>query len=217
MKRYLIVGLGNFGSTVAARLYALGHEVVIVDLDADAVDRAGSYATFAMHGDGASREVLEQCHAQSADAAVISTGDDIAASTLALLAVRDLGIEQIYVKVISDEHKRIAVAVGASETVFPEREAAEGLASRITSGKLLHYVQYSEDFGIQEMAVPDSWCGQALRQLALRPKHGVQVVAIHDMLTDEIAVPDPDKPLKSSDALLVAGSSEALKGLLKER
>lgn len=217
MKRYLIIGLGNFGSTVAARLYELGHEVMVVDRNQEAVDRAGAHATFAMLGDAANREVLQQCHAQSADAAIISTGDDIAASTLALLAVRDLGVKQTYVKVISEEHKRIAVAVGATETVFPEREAAEGLASRVTSGKLLHYVQYSEDFGIQEMAVPDAWCGQNLRQLALRPEHGVQVVAVHDMLTDEIAVPDPDRPLRTSDALLVAGTPDALKGLLRER
>lgn len=217
MKRYLVIGLGTFGSAVAARLYQLGHEVIVVDRDQAATDRAGAFATFAMNGDATDRKVLEECHAKSADAAVVSTGDDIAASTLAILAVRDLDIKQIYVKVISDEHKRVAMALGATETVHPEREAAEGLASRITSSQLLHYVQYSDRFGIQEMAVPSAWNGKPLRELSVRVNHGVQVVAIHDMIKDEITIPDPDRPLTSSDALLVAGPTDALKVLLKGR
>lgn len=217
MKRFLVIGLGNFGSTAAARLYGMGHEVIVVDRDPEVIDRAGGYATYAVAGDGGDRAVLKEIDAGSADAAIISIGENLAASILALLAVRDLGIAEIYVKVVSTEHKRIALAVGATETVFPEREAAEGLASRLTSGKLVHYVQYNDRFAIQEMAVPSGWCGQPLRSLAVRERHEIQVVAVHDMLTDTISVPDPDRPLMMSDALLVAGSPSALAKVLEVR
>lgn len=217
MKRFLVIGLGNFGSTAAASLYSLGHEVIVVDRDPDVIDRAGDHSTYAVAGDGGDRAVLDEIDARSADAAIISIGENLAASILALLAVRDLGISEIYVKVVSTEHKRIALAVGATETVFPEREAAEGLASRLTSGKLVHYVQYSDSFAIQEMAVPSGWCGKPLRELAVRERHDIQVVAVHDMLTDGIAIPDPDRPLTMSDGLLVAGAPAALSKVLEER
>lgn len=217
MKRLLVIGLGNFGATVAARLYRLGNEVIAVDRDPVVIDRAGAHATLAIAGDGSDRGVLAEIDAGSADTAIISIGEDIAASTLALLAVKDLGIREIYVKVVSNEHKRIAAAIGATETIFPEREAADGLAARLTSGKLVHYVQYNDTFAIQEMAVPETWNGKPLRELALRERYDVQVVAVHDMLTDRISVPDPDKPMTISDGLLVAGSPTALARLLEEK
>jgi len=214
MKRFLVIGLGTFGATVAARLYNLGHDVIAIDRDAGVIDAIGARVTRAVAGDATSRSVLEEVGARQADAAIISTGEELAASILALLAVRDLGVKEIYVKVRSNDHKRIADAVGATETIFPEREVAEGLASRLTSATLLRYVQYSDEFGIQEMAVPDVWCGKSLSQLAIGERHPVQVVAVHDMLTDSIKMPDPERPLTQSDTLLVAGPPDALTRLI---
>ncbi len=71
---------------------------------------------------------------------------------------------------------------------------------------MLNYVPLSAGFSLQEMAVPDAWAGRSLRELDLRRSHRVSIVAVHDMLTDEVsAVPDPDAPLKESDTLFVAG------------
>jgi len=209
MKRFVVIGLGRFGSAVAARLYSLRHEVIAMDVDAAAVDNMGPYVTRAVVGDATSSANLEAMGARNADVAVICTSD-LAASTLALLGVRDLGIKEVYVKVHSAQHQHIADALGATETVFPEREVAEGLASRITSRKLLRYVQYSSEFSIQEMAVPEGWQGKTLRTLSLGDRYPVQVVAIHDILTDSIALPDLDHSLTTSDTLLVAGSPKAL-------
>jgi len=217
MKRFVVIGLGTFGSAVATRLYSLHHEVIAIDLDAQLIDRIGPKVTHAAVADGTSQAALEEVGARKADAAVISTGDDLSASILALLAVKDLGVEDIYVKVISHAHRRIADALGATETIFPEREVAEGLASRITSPKLLRYVQYSNEFGIQEMAVPDAWQGKTLNALEVSKEYPIQVVAIHDMLTDSIAVPDRERALTSSDTLLVAGDRQTLEKLERLR
>jgi trk system potassium uptake protein TrkA len=217
MKRFLVIGLGNFGSTISARLFKLGHDVIAVDKEVDVIDAIGSRVSRAMAGDATNRRVLEEIGVRDCDAAIISTGDDVAASVLALLAVKDVGVKEIYVKVISNDHKRIADAIGATETIFPEKEVAEGLASRLTDANLLRYLPYSDEFGIQEMAVPDAWSGKTLRELSLRERFGVQVVAIHDMLTDTMGMSTPDKPLTASDTLLVAGSPQALAKLGKPR
>lgn len=217
MNRFVVIGLGHFGSFIAKRLYELGHEVVALDLRPGLVDAHGPFVTRALVGDATQKEVLDEAGADGADAAVISTGDNLGASILTLLALRDLKVPTIYVKVQSIEHARIADALGATETVFPEMQAATDLAQRITSGKLLHYTAYSEQFGIQEMAVPTSWNGKTLQALKLPQEHQIQVVAIHDNLQDTIAIPDPSKPLLPSDTLLIAGAPERLEALTKLR
>src|SRR5688572_22135080 len=121
MKRFVIVGLGNFGSSVAEALYAQGHEVVAVDPRAEAVDRIAAHVTRAAVADGKSVEALQRAGAREADAGIVSTGDDITASILAAMALRDLGVKDVYAKVISRDHARVMERMGVSETVFPER------------------------------------------------------------------------------------------------
>ncbi len=211
MKRFLVIGLGNFGSTVAQALHRHGHEVVALDTDEELVDELGTRVSRAMVGDGTNRALLKEVGAEEVDAAVISTGSDLSASVLALLALRDLGVREIFVKVMSDDHARIVETLGATDSIFPERESAVGLASRLTSGKLLQYVQLGGDLGLQEMPMPTEWLGSTLRALGLPQRYRVQVVALHDVLRDQmLAVPDPDRVLTESDTLLVAGHPEAL-------
>ena len=210
MNRFVVIGLGHFGSTVARRLYELGHEVIAVDQNVEMVDSIGPYVTRAIAGDATNKDVLDEAGVDGADVGVIAIGENLGASILSLLALRDLHIKTIYVKVISEDHARIADALGASDTVFPERQAATNLASRITSGKLLHYTAYGEQFAIQEMAVPESWAGKTLVELKLPEHHNIQVVAVHDILRDVLMIPKATQPLTPSDTLLIAGAPEQL-------
>ena len=214
MKRFVIVGLGNFGSSVAEALYGEGHDVIALDVDERAVDRIAPHCSRAAVGDGREIETLERLGAADADAGVISTGDDVTASLLAILALRDLGVADIYVKVISHDHARIASRLDVTEAIFPERESAFNLASRISDRGVVNYVHLSGALSIQEMVVPDAWIGETLRDLKLRPEYDLSVVAIHDTTTDAIAVPpDPDAPLRRDDTLVVAGSTDALEAV----
>jgi trk system potassium uptake protein len=211
MKRFLVVGLGNFGASAAEALHAAGHEVVALDVRAAIVDRIAPLVSRAAVGDGTDLNTLERIGAGGADAGIVSTGHDITASVLTALALRDLRLREIYVKVISGNHGRIMDKLGVTETIFPERESALRLARRITSRGVLNYVQLATEFGVQEMAVPAGWIGKSLRVLELPRRHRIAVIAVHDMLTDSIStIPDPDAPLKDSDTLMVAGRDEHL-------
>lgn len=211
-KRFVIVGLGTFGSGVAATLYREGHEVVAVDHAEAAVDGAAAYAARAIVGDARRRDVLERAGARDADGAVVSTGEDLGASLLAVLALRDLGVREIYAKATSADHARLLSRLGVTESVQPELESARNLAFRMArSGSLLNYVALNEDLSLQEMTVPPSWEGQTLRSLGLRARFGLSVVALHDVLTDTMTpVPDPDALLLDSHTLVVTGTPEAL-------
>jgi len=205
MKRFVVIGLGNFGFGAAETLSAAGHDVIVLDTDEEVVDRIAPNVARAAVGDGTDINTLQRIGAADADAGVISTGDDITASILATMALHDLKVKDVYVKVISREHDRVMRRIGVTETIFPERDSATALATRLSGTALLNYVRLGEGFSIQEMAVPDKWNGKTIRELKLT------VIALHDVLNNSIIPsPNPDSTLKDSDTLLVAGSDQAL-------
>jgi trk system potassium uptake protein TrkA len=211
MKRFVVIGLGNFGSSAAEALHAKGHEVIAVDPRDEVVDKIAPHVTRAAVADGRDLDSLDRVGARKADVGIVSTGDDITASILATMALRDLEVQEVYVKVVSRDHARVMERVGATETVFPERDTALELALRLSGAAVLNYVRLGEGFSVQEMAVRDEWVGKTLRMLELRQQYSVTVIAVHDMLQDKIvATPDPDTVLKGSETLLVAGRDEDL-------
>jgi trk system potassium uptake protein TrkA len=196
---------------VAEALHAQGHDVIAIDVDEDAVDRIAPHVSRAAVGDGRSATALERAGATEADVGIVSTGDDITASILSTLALRDHGVREIYVKVVSSDHARVMAKIGVTETIFPERESGIRLATRVSSRGILNYVHLGAGFSVQEMAVPESWIGKSLRELGLPRRYRISVLAVHDVLLDKmILVPEPDARLKESDTLVVAGADEDL-------
>lgn len=215
--RILIVGLGSFSSSVAKSLKSMGHDVIVVEQDGDLVDRHADLATRAVVGDATDPLVLERAGARDVDAAVVGTGQSLATTILATMALRDLGVRDIYAKVGSVTEGRALDRVGVTETVFPEDEAGVRLAHALVSRNVLEYVELAPGFSMQEIAVPDSWVGKSLLELEPRAKLGVQVIGVRDALSGELALPpEPGTPLKPSDSLLLAGSDETLEELSDE-
>ena len=214
-RRILIVGLGHFGWWVARSLHELGHEVVAIDRDESRVDRAVDFVTLGVAGDATVPTVLRKAGGPGAQAAIISTGTDLASAILCVQALQDLGIEEIYVKVTSRRAGRAIEAFGVTEIVFPEREAAHRLAHRIGTKTVLDYIPLIEGYSIQEIAIPDAWIGHSLDELRLPQEHGIQVVALIDVLTrDVVVVPDPRRPLRESDVAVVLGRDEVVARML---
>jgi trk system potassium uptake protein TrkA len=215
MQRFVVVGLGHFGAWAARALYAQGHDVIAVERSPQLVDQYQNEVTVAVVGDATDRALLKQIGAAGADAAIVSTGQDLATSILATLALRDLGVKEIYVKVGSTEAARALEAFDVRETIFPEREVADRLAHRIVSKSVLEYVPLGPGFSIQEVAIPDGWLGKSLRELALPATYGIQVVALQDVLTGSVeVVADPDRKLRESDVAIVAGKDETIRAML---
>lgn len=218
MRRFIVIGLGNFGSTVARELHAQGHDVVALDLKGEPVDAIAEEVARAVVADGTHAETLSRIGAADADVGIVSTGSDVAASLLATLALKDVGVPEIVAKAVSVEHARILRRTGASETVFPERDSALDLAARMSNAMLLNYHLLGGGFSVQEMVVPEDWEGSTLRTLDLPHRYRVSVIGIHDVLTDRTEVPpDPDTVLKQSDTMIIAGSREALHGIARDR
>jgi trk system potassium uptake protein TrkA len=217
MKRYAVIGLGAFGSWVARTLTRSGHDVISIDRDGERVDRFAHEVARAVVGDAADPLVLRKNGVAGVDAAVVSTGDDLAASILTVLALKELGVQRVIVKVPSMEASR-ALERFDVDVVFPDREAAERLAYTLGSSGVLEYMALGKEHSIQEIGVPYPWIGKSLRELALPTTEGIQVVALYDALTGSWdAVPAADRVITDSDVAIVAGSTERIEQLLRRK
>jgi trk system potassium uptake protein TrkA len=214
MKRFAVVGLGAFGSWAARALTRSGFDVIAIDRDGERVDRFAHEVARAIVGDATDQLVLKKAGVPGVTAAVVSAGDDLAATILSVLALKELGVERIVAKVTSPEAQR-AVERFDVEVVFPGREAAERLAYRLASSTVLEYIPVGRDHSIQEIGVPYDWIGKSLRELALPARASVQVVALFDVLAQRWdVVPSADRVITDSDVAIVAGDTRTLEAML---
>jgi trk system potassium uptake protein TrkA len=209
MKRVVVIGLGIFGFNIAKDLYENGIEVIAVDKDKEVIQKIKDFSTKAVLADGTDKEVLESIGIQEDDVVIISFGENLAASTLITLHLKEMKVRNIIVKAPNEDHKRVLEKVGATEVIIPERAMADKVAKSLISPNILDYIPLSEDYTISEIAPPASFMGKTIGGLHLRSKYHIEVIAVKEVLPDRIQmVPRADFVIKDSDVLVVIGKEE---------
>jgi trk system potassium uptake protein TrkA len=206
MKRVIVIGLGIFGFNVVKDLYENGIEVIAIDKNKEVIQKIKDFSTKAILADGTDKEVLDSFGIQEDDVAIISFGEDLSASTLITLHLKELKVKHIIVKAPNEDHKRVLEKVGATEVIIPEREIADKVARGLVSPNVLDYIPLSEDYTICELAPPPSFIGKTIGELRLRSKYHIEVIAVKEVLPDRIRmVPRANFLIKDSDILVVIG------------
>ena len=214
MKSYVVVGLGRFGGEVARQLCAQGCEVLAMDVNNDLVQQLSSEVTHAVVADAQDKEVLKALGIRDFDCAVIAIGDNLAASVLATMNMKELGVPYVVCKAYDEVHRRVLEKLGADRVLIPEKEIGSRLARSLASANVLDYIELSEDYGIAEVPVPKNWKGKTLRELNVRAKLGVNIIAIRR--NGSIAVSPPaDYQMKEADVVVVLGDYQALEAVQK--
>src|SRR4030043_1145675 len=154
MKRVVVSGLGIFGFNIAKDLYENGFEVIAIDKDKEVVQKIKDFSTKAILADGTDKEVMESIGIQEDDVVIISFGEDLAASTLITLHLKEMKVKHIIVKAPNEDHKHVLEKVGATEVIIPEREMADKVAKSLISPNVLDYIPLSEDYTISEIVPP---------------------------------------------------------------
>jgi trk system potassium uptake protein TrkA len=204
MNRVVVIGLGIFGSNIVKELYENGFDVIAIDKDKEAVHRLKDFSTKAIVADGRDNEVLDEIGIQENDVVIISFGEDLAASTLITLHLKQMKVKKIIVKAPNDEHRLILEKVGATDVIIPEKEVAGKVAKSLISPSVLDCLPLSEGYMIFEIAPPNSFLGKSIGELELRSKYHIEVIAIKDVLTDQIhMVPPAGFVLKDGEILVV--------------
>jgi trk system potassium uptake protein len=216
MAQIVVIGLGRFGFHVARELHAQGHEVLAIDSDPEVVQRIRNHASRALVLDARDTERLDALDLPGVDAAVVSLGERVDVSSLVALHLRELGLKRIVTKAGSEEHGKLLRLIGVDEVIFPEREAAERLALRLSRSNLLEHLELGEDYSVEELAPSEQMVGRTLAELELPSRFDVQVLGTRDALTGTMQFnPGAGYRIRDSDSLLVLGANEQLERLRK--
>jgi trk system potassium uptake protein TrkA len=214
MKKFAVIGLGSFGSNVARTLYQRGYEVVAIDKEKDRIEEAKSFSSHAVLTDASTKENLEGLGITDMDVVVVSLGSAMEASVLTVLHLHELGIKRIVAKASTEDHGKILDAVGATEVINPEKDMAVRTALKLTSPHILECLPLMSGVSIEEIAPPESFIGKSLRDLDLRNKYAVQVIAVRELIPERtVYVPPADFVIKDSDVLIVMGDEKMLEKL----
>lgn len=205
-KTYVVIGLGRFGTSVATELCKLGNEVLAIDVDQTNVQNIADQVTHAVTADARDPAVLRALGIRNFDCAVVAVGVDIGTSALITLSLKELGVPKVVCKAQSHVHQRVLEKIGADRVIFPEHETGVKLAQGLTHSSVLNFIELSDDYGIVEVATPKAWQGKTIREVDVRNKYRVNIIAIRDGTTGSISVTHGgDYILRGSDVLIILG------------
>ena len=211
MRSFAIIGLSNFGSYLAKFLTELGHRVMTIDKDEERTERIKSYVDRAIIADATDKETLKGLGLEELDSVVVSLGEQIDASVLVTLYLREIHVKEIIAKASTEDHGRVLEIIGATRIVFPERDEALRLAKTLESDYLIDSIPLGDNLSVIETATPISFLGKSIGDLDLRRKYGVLVVAVKELVPQKtIMIPNADQVFKDSDILLILGTDEDL-------
>ncbi len=214
MKSYIVIGLGRFGSEVARKLHELGCEVLAIDSKSELVQQLSNEVTHAVVADAQDKEVLRAVGARNFDCAIVAIGDSLADSVLATMNLKELGVPHIVCKAHDETHRQVLTKLGADQVVIPERENAARLARSLSSTNVLDYIELSDEYGIIEVPAPKRWLDKSLKELNVRAKLGVNIIAVKREGQINVS-PAADYVILAGDIVVVLGDTDALNTVQK--
>lgn len=207
--QFVIIGMGRFGSSLGKELIELGYEVLGIDMDEEIVNEMSQVLTHTVAADSTDEEALRSLGVRNFDCGVVAIGDDIQASILTAILLKDLGVKQVVAKAMSELHGRVLEKIGVDRVIYPERDMGVRVAHQLVSPNLLDYIELSKDYTIAELAVPRCLDGMSLKELNPRAKFGCSIVAINKK-NGVIIAPTAADTLQEKDVMVVIGTNHQI-------
>ncbi|HOX58224.1 MAG TPA: TrkA family potassium uptake protein [Candidatus Paceibacterota bacterium] len=210
-----VIGLGDFGRAAAIGLARAGAEVIAVDRNMDRLKLVQDEVALAVRMDATHRDALEAQGLAKADVLIAAIGQNFEAQVLVVVHAKRLGVKRVVARAVTEEHRRVLEAVGADEVFNPEEQAAHSMAQRLTISNIRNYFELADGFSVVEVKAPPEVVGRALRDLDLRQRFRVNLLAIKRMgpgpkgtqpITEFKAVPMPEDIIQADDILALSGS-----------
>jgi trk/ktr system potassium uptake protein len=210
-KQFAVIGMGRVGASLVRTLGSLGHDVLGIDCDADRIQDLSAELPNAslVAADATEGTVLRDLGLEQFDGAAVVIGENIEASVLVTLVLKDLGVPLVFSRANSPLHARVLERVGADHVVQPEKEFGEFLARQITSPGMKDYLELGRDEALIELELPREWIGKSLADLQLHRKKDLTVLAVKGE-GQEGSLPRPEAPLKEGDVLIIGGPKKEI-------
>ena len=214
MKQFLVIGLGRFGTSIAKTLYNLGNDVLGVDINEEIIQNLADSLTHVVQADATDENTLKALGVSNFDVSIVSIGNDIQASILVTLILKELGVKYVVAKALNHLHGKVLYKIGADRVVFPERDMGVRVAHNLVSSNILDYIELSPTFSIVEISSIAEWNNKSLKKLDMRAKYGLNVMAIKRD-GDVIVSPHGNEVIKPDDVLVVVGENKDIETLEK--
>jgi trk system potassium uptake protein TrkA len=210
-KTFAVIGLGSFGKSIADQLLELHADVLLIDNNEKRINLFIDRAKNAVICDSTDEKALVDAGIKNVAHAVVCIGNDIQASILTSLILKDLDIPMITVKAQNEYHKKVLERLGVNEVLRPETEMGRRLAKRIIRDSIIEIFELTDDYSYAEILLPSSFAGKSIMDLNVRKNYNINIVAIRR--GGEILIPDPLDNFQLSDQLLVVGSNKSISKL----
>lgn len=206
-KSIAVIGLGRFGMTVARTIVELGHEVVGVDIDEDAVHKVSPYITHVAVMDTTDEDALNELGINNFDVVIVAIGANVQANLFTIMLLKEMGVKHLVAKAQSTLQGRMLKKIGVDMIIYPERDMALRVAHSLTRDHVLDYFKLSDSISLVEMETPRFLVGKTLMESRLREDYNVSVVVLRQG-ESVIAPPSPHDLLKADDILMIIGKNE---------
>lgn len=211
-KSYAVIGLGQFGMSVAETLAESDCDVLAIDAREENIQEIADKVTYAVRADVREPEVLRTLGVQNVDVAVIAVAENMEASIMATMQAKELGVPYVLAKAMNALHGKILEKIGADRVIYPEQSMGLRVARNLMSGGFLDVFELSTEFSMAEFPVPTEWVGKSLQELQLRESHDINIIAIK--VGDDVEINlDPVKPLEADWHLMATGKNKVLERL----
>ena len=200
-KSFVVFGLGKFGQAVADKLLEIGAEVMVVDNDPVVIESYSRKATKAIIAELTDTEAIKALGIGNIECAIVSMGMNLEASLMCTMVAKETGVKWVVAKAGNERMGSVLEKVGADEVIYPESESGIRTARNLIASNFLEYFEVSPDVCLVEMKPKEKWVGKSLRELNLRKKYGINVVAVKDGVVNEYV--DPDVPLQKDIPLIM--------------
>lgn len=226
MRQFAVIGLGRFGFSVAETLIKKGYEVLAIDNDEEKIESVSDFVTYAVQCDASDVKALRAVSTQNVDVAVVSIGENIEASILIVMTLRELGVKEIIAKAVTPTHGRVLENLGVTKVIYPERDAAIRLAHSLIAPNVIEYLELCPGYSIVEIPVPSRLMGKTIKHAEIRSNYGVNVIGIRKRRTTVIKGekkieetfnlnPSASDILEKEDIMVLLGRDEDIERLSK--
>ncbi|QFT88182.1 Ktr system potassium uptake protein A [Bacillus sp. THAF10] len=206
-KQFVVIGLGRFGGSIVEEFSTLGVEVLAIDKNEDSINKISKYATHAVQANGTDEATLNSLGIRNFDHAIVSMGDDIESSILTSLLLKEMGIQQVWVKATNKYHQKVLEKIGVDRIIQPERDMAKRVAHHVVSDKIFDYIELSNNHSIAELFASNKVSNKTLTELDLRARFGCTLIGIQRD-GDIIISPPADEVIVEGDLLIILGRNE---------
>ncbi|OQA78795.1 MAG: Ktr system potassium uptake protein A [Tenericutes bacterium ADurb.Bin239] len=216
MKSIAIIGLSRFGLSLVQAFSKLDVELVAIDMDEDAVRKAGDYIQNVFIADSTNIDSLKAAGIGNVDHAIVAIGQNervnLTTSIISVIKLKELGVKEITARADEDDYAEVLMLVGATNIVMPLDIAAERIANKIAAGHVLDYFNVRRDYDVYEVKISDSFEPLPITHLDSRTKYKINILLIER--GKKLHIPTKDTILEPGDEIFVFGKKQDIPKIL---